>query len=458
MSALVTEQFAVEWTQLIQRFSARVIQQVNHFAARYSDELATAFYTHMLDTAGAKPFLSHEDVQTRLHASLQRWISRVFSLQADNDYGERVAEQIHVGDVHARIDVPVHLVLRGARLLKVKFVSVIREDREFDATHFEEMVRFISEVVDLTMEIMSLSYTRSSERNARAEEAYRLFSVAQNIASERERQRASLLDWENQLMFDHVAGGVGGQLPRITASEFGLWFRHKGEHAFQGAPETQQILSALSKIDLELLPELDTHPLSREQQVACLRRVRDQVRAIVYHLDHLFELNSELEAGRDVLTRLLNRKYLGAVLSRQVNYCRQHNTDFALLVIDVDHFKTINDTYGHESGDQVLQQLAVLLNNSIRSGDYLFRLGGEEFLAVLVDVDQEGALYAADKLRRRVANETIPLSGAQKLAITISIGVALHGGHPDYQHTLQRADQALYQAKSAGRDRIVLAE
>lgn len=458
MTALVTEQFAVEWAQLVQRFSARVAEQANHFATRYSDALATAFYEQMLATAGAKPFLSHEDVQTRLHASLQRWITRVFSVPPSGEYAERIAEQIHVGDVHARIDVPVHLVLRGARLLKVKFVSLVREDPECDGAHFEDMVRFVSEVVDLTMEIMSQSYTRSNERNARAEEAYRLFSVAQNIASERERQRASLLDWENQLMFDHVAGGTGGQLPRITASEFGLWFRHKGEHAFQGAPETQQILSALSHIDLELLPELDTHPLAREQQVACLRRVRDQVRAIVYHLDHLFELNSELEAGRDVLTRLLNRKYLGAVLSRQINYCRQHNTDFALLVIDVDHFKAINDNHGHDSGDQVLQQLALMLNNSIRSGDYLFRLGGEEFLAVLVDVDLEGAMYAADKLRRRVSAEPIPLPKGEQLAVTISIGVALHGGHPDYQHALQRADQALYQAKSEGRDRIVLAD
>lgn len=458
MAALITEQFASEWSQLVQRFSAEVVERVSGFAVRYSDRLATAFYEHMLETPGARVFLTHEDVQTRLHASMQRWITRVFSVQSDGNYAERVAEQVLVGDVHARIDVPVHLVLRGARLLKIRFVSLMREEPEFDGAHFEDMVRLISEVVDLAMEIMSQSYTRSNERNARAEEAYRLFSVAQNIASERERQRAGLLDWENQLMFDHVAGGTGGQLPRITASEFGLWFRHKGAHAFQGAPETEQILTSLEAIDTDLLPELDAHKMDREQQVACLRRVRDQVRAIAYHLDHLFELNSELEAGRDVLTRLLNRKYLGAVLSRQINYCRNHGTDFALLVIDVDHFKAINDTHGHDSGDVVLQQLAVTLNNSIRSGDYLFRLGGEEFLAVLVDVDAEGAMYAADKLRRRVADEPVHLARGQQLEVTISIGVALHGGHPDYQHALQRADQALYKAKSEGRDRVVLAE
>lgn len=458
MATLVAEQFASEWSQLVERFSADVARRVSAYAVRYSHRLATAFYEQMLETPGATAFLSHEDVQTRLHASMQHWITRVFTLSSDDAYDERVAEQVLVGDVHARIDVPVHLVLRGARLLKIEFVTLMRADPEFDGTHFEDMVRLISEVVDLAMEIMSQSYTRSNERNARAEEAYRLFSVAQNIASERERQRAGLLDWENQLMFDHVAGGTGGQLPRIAASEFGLWFRHKGAHAFQGAPETQQILASLDTIDTTLLPELDTHKLDREQQVTCLRRVREQVRTIAYLLDHLFELNSELEAGRDVLTRLLNRKYLGAVLSRQINYCRTHGTDFALLLIDVDHFKAINDNYGHDSGDLVLQQLAVTLNNSIRSGDYLFRLGGEEFLAVLVDVDVAGAMQAADKLRRRVADEPIHVARGQQLSITISIGVALHGGHPDYQHALQRADEALYSAKGQGRDRVVLAE
>lgn len=458
MAALTTEQFADEWSQLVRRFSSEVVGQVSHLAVRYSHRLATAFYEHMLETPGARVFLNHEDVQSRLHASLQRWIIRIFAVSSGSDYSERVAHQVMVGDVHARIDVPVHLVLRGARLLKVRFVTLLRTDSEFEAILFEDAVRFISEVVDLAMEIMSHSYTRSNERNARAEEAYRLFSVAQNIGSERERQRAGLLDWENQLMFDHVAGGTGGQLPRITTSEFGLWFRHKGAHAFQGAPETGQILSSLDSIDRELLPELDVHQLNREQQIACLRRVRDQVRTIAYHLDHLFELNSELEAGRDVLTRLLNRKYLGAVLSRQIDYCRHHDTNFALLVIDVDRFKAINDNHGHDSGDLVLQQLAVTLNNSIRSGDYLFRLGGEEFLAVLVDIDRESALYAAEKVRRRVADEPIQLSRGLLLDISISIGVALYDGHPDYQHVLQRADEALYEAKSQGRNRTVMAE
>lgn len=245
-----------------------------------------------------------------------------------------------------------------------------------------------------------------------------------------------------------------GPLPRVVNFEFSLWFRHKRAHAFQGATETQQILEALDRSDSELLPELESRSQAeREQRVECLRRLRDQMRVITYHLERLFEQSSELEAGRDALTRLLNRKYLGTVLSRQVNYCRTHEANFALLVIDVGQFKAINDRYGHDGGDVVFQQVAVILNNSIRSGDYLFRLGGEEFLVVLGDVDAESAVKTADKIRLRVATEVIYLPPDQRLQVTTSVGVALH----EYQHTLKRADQALYETKHCGRNCIVLA-
>lgn len=458
MTTLATEQFSTEWSDVLQRFPATVSTRVGELAALHCDQLASHFYEQMLTEPAANAFLTHEEVQVRLHASMQRWIARVFSGQKDMDLDGIVAEQIHVGDVHARIDIPVHLVLRGARLLKVRFIGLIRDDAQLDGELFDDAARLVSEVMDLSMEIMSQSYTRSNERNVRAEEAYRLFSVAQNISSERERQRAALLNWENQLMFDHLTGDAAGPLPRVVNSEFSLWFRHKGAHAFQGATETQQILEALDRIDSELLPELESRSQAeREQRVECLRRLRDQMRVITYHLERLFEQNSELEAGRDVLTRLLNRKYLGTVLSRQVNYCRTHDANFALLVIDVDQFKAINDRYGHDGGDVVLQQLAVILNNSIRSGDYLFRLGGEEFLVVLVDVDAESAVKTADKIRRRVATEVLHLPPDQRLQVTTSVGVALHEGHPDYQHTLKRADQALYEAKHRGRNCVVLA-
>src|SRR5690606_21265498 len=173
------------------------------------------------------------------------------------------------------------------------------------------------------------------------------------------------------------------------------------------------------------------------------------------HLDRLFEQQNELESGRDVLTRLLSRKYLPVVLSREVGYAQQRGSRFALLAVDIDFFKRVNDTYGHDAGDRILRQFAELLSNSARAGDYVFRPGGEEFLLVLVDVDADGAMRAARNLRLRIHAETFRVVDGESMNITASIGVALYDGHPDYERTLRRVDRALYQAKEEGRDRVV---
>jgi len=174
-------------------------------------------------------------------------------------------------------------------------------------------------------------------------------------------------------------------------------------------------------------------------------------------LDDVLERASGLEAGRDSLTRLLNRKFLSVVLNREIEIARHSEKCFALLMVDVDHFKSINDTHGHDAGDNVLRQVASILDRSTRGGDYVFRMGGEEFLIVLVDTDQDGSRLFAERLRHAVAKEPMLAAADTLLNVTVSVGVTLHDGHPDYQRSMQRADQALYQAKRSGRDRVVVA-
>src|SRR5690606_9210460 len=121
------------------------------------------------------------------------------------------------------------------------------------------------------------------------------------------------------------------------------------------------ILDAMTRIDESLLPLFGR--AEGEQKVALLRDLREQTKSIAYHLELLFDQNNELEAGRDVLTRLLNRKFLPVVMAKQINYALKTSTTFAVLCLDLDHFKRVNDQYGHEAGDLVLQQFATLLLN-----------------------------------------------------------------------------------------------
>jgi len=460
MSSSQNKQFAQSWNELLARYPASRLEQAGALAGRWQTALADHFYARLLGDESAAQLISHDQVRTRLHASLCRWIVSVFGARAGDDMTELVGLQRHVGVVHARIGVPVHLVLRAAHSLKDRFAELLAGETGLARLEQLEVLLVVQGVLDITMEIMSHAYATSHDRNSRAQEAYRLFAVVQNVATERQRQRAALLDWENRMMFDVAVGSGVEQLPRIGASEFGLWFRHKGAYAFQGTEEVHLIQSSMERIDHVLLPSLarSTSHENSAQRMGQLRDLRDETQSIAFRLDVLFRQTNELEAGRDALTRLLNRKYLPVVMNKEVAYARQHGSHFAALAIDVDNFKRINDSHGHDAGDLVLQQLAVVLSNNCRAGDYIFRLGGEEFFMLLVDIDQEDALQAARNVCASVAGESFRLgSDDQTLQVTVSIGVAAYDGHPDYQLLMRRADDALYQAKHQGRNRVVLA-
>lgn len=459
MTKISSEQLAHEWGKLLTMVPREVHDRVYLQAQTHQTTLATYFYQQMLQDPVVSQFLSHQQVQDRLHNSMQRWITTVFAVHHESKFLPVVAQQIHIGEVHARIGIPVHLVLRGARCLKEKFVDLLYDDTELSADSIRIATRLVTGLIDMAIEIMSQTYSSANDRNSRSEEAYRLFSVSQHVGAERERQRGALLAWENQLMFEQAVGGEGGQLPRLGSSEFGLWFRHKGAHAFHGSSEAAIILDAIDHMDEVLLPMflLSAHA-PHEDRVLCLRELRDATRGIAYHLNALFEQNNELEAGRDVLTRLLNRKFLSVVLNKEINFSRQRKSSFALLAIDIDYFKLVNDQYGHEAGDMVLQQIATILLNSSRGGDYIFRMGGEEFLVLLVDVGMGNATKMAEKLRKLVECEDFRLPMDKMMKLTISIGLAVHNGHPDYQRVLRLADDALYQAKNTGRNRVVCFE
>jgi len=457
MTSIPPEQQALEWQQLLEQFPAEVAAQVKELADIHRVTLATYFYDQMLEDQEANRFLSHDQVRTRLHGSLQQWIGQLFSASADRErLLTLVTQQKQIGEIHARINIPVHVVLRGARHLKHEFLALLLR-QEIASQQKLQCTRLIVATIDQSMEIMSRAYSDAHDRNSRSEEGYRLFSVAQNIGSEKERQCSAILNWENEVMFAFAMGLSSVQLPRMVSSEFGLWFRHKGAYAFEGTTETEQILQGMEHIDEELLPLFNQPDRSAEQRLQDLRNLREQTKSIIYHLNNLFEQINVLESGRDALTRMLNRKFLPVILSKEVAYALHTHRSFAVLAIDIDHFKSINDSHGHEAGDLALQQVATLLSNNCRGGDYVFRMGGEEFLILLVDINENGALGVAEKLRQQIEQERFQMPGDRMLKVTVSVGLALHDGHPDYQRLLRRADEALYEAKHGGRNRVVVA-
>jgi diguanylate cyclase (GGDEF)-like protein len=164
------------------------------------------------------------------------------------------------------------------------------------------------------------------------------------------------------------------------------------------------------------------------------------------------------QAVRDALTGLFNRRYLTETLQRELSRCAREERPLSVVMLDVDHFKALNDASGHEAGDRVLQALSEILSEQIRHEDVACRYGGEEFVMVLPGATAASAMARAESWREAVLSLTLDHQGAM-LGVTVSMGVAespTHATHAD--DLLRRADMALYEAKRQARNRVVLAE
>ena len=162
--------------------------------------------------------------------------------------------------------------------------------------------------------------------------------------------------------------------------------------------------------------------------------------------------NKELEklANVDLLTCLYNRRKITEILEAELKRFNRHNVVFSLMFLDIDYFKKINDTYGHDVGDIVLKGFADLLVSNVRSVDNVGRWGGEEFLIVLIESDSEKAKIVAEKIQANLSNVSFDQVGK----ITASIGISEATDEDTLETIIKRADEALYRAKDLGRNRI----
>lgn len=162
---------------------------------------------------------------------------------------------------------------------------------------------------------------------------------------------------------------------------------------------------------------------------------------------------------RDGLTGAYNRRHLQERLDSEVAYAARRHSEVCVLILDLDHFKAVNDNHGHLAGDEVLRAVVRLIMKLLRVEDFVARYGGEEFVVLARGIPLDGALALAERLRRAIANLEIPFDG-KVLRVTVSVGAATYLGcqaDPTVAHLLAQADAALYQAKEGGRNCVVAA-
>jgi diguanylate cyclase (GGDEF)-like protein len=188
--------------------------------------------------------------------------------------------------------------------------------------------------------------------------------------------------------------------------------------------------------------------------------IGDLARSLRHFIEQIGIKEEELRrlAATDVLTGLANRREFMSRGAEEILRARRYNFHVCVLMLDIDHFKKVNDTWGHAVGDKVIRQVASIIREICRVVDNVGRIGGEEFAVLLSQTDIEGALIVAERLRETVAGCAIPLADGQTMGVSISIGLAaMTQADGDLSHLLGRADAALYEAKKLGRNRVRLA-
>jgi two-component system cell cycle response regulator len=196
-------------------------------------------------------------------------------------------------------------------------------------------------------------------------------------------------------------------------------------------------------------------PIDKNEMLA---RVRTQIKKKRYteRLRDNVQMSIEM-AITDALTGLFNRRYMEMHLASLVEQAASRGKPIAVMILDIDYFKSVNDTHGHDAGDDVLREFSLRIRKAIRNIDLACRYGGEEFVIVMPETDMAVASVVAERIRRRIAAEAFPIQqGAKNLEVTISIGIAAIGQPGDNAAAiLKRADTALYRAKRDGRNRVV---
>lgn len=219
---------------------------------------------------------------------------------------------------------------------------------------------------------------------------------------------------------------------------------------------TQEL--ALVQARLEKEAQVEALQLKEDAQEELEYKVQERTLELEIALRELSETNNELEQQTltDSLTGIRNRKHFDKKYQQEIRRCRRERTQLSIVMLDIDHFKTINDTHGHVAGDEVIKEVAqVLKQNLKRTTDDACRYGGEEFALILPNTELEGAMQVAESVRKQVASLNIDIDGTP-LNITLSAGVSttIVTTNEDEKNLLEQADKALYQAKRNGRNRV----
>ena len=237
---------AEQWEQICQNYSSDDLLHAFHFIQDHSLILVEEFYKNMLIEKESAEFFSDELIQQRLRDTLNAWLLESFSVGINKRYADAVQKQAMVGHVHARVGIPSWLIMRGVREIERKMFELLDENPHHSML---TTCSYIVQIMGFATEVMCRSYEAKTAMNQEIKHSYRVFSAMQDVAVQKDKQRSSLLDWENELMFKVFSEHEKLNHPMLSKSEFGLWFIHKASYAFTGSDQVDLIIERIYQVD-----------------------------------------------------------------------------------------------------------------------------------------------------------------------------------------------------------------
>lgn len=419
--------------------------------------IAETFYRELMKESEASVFLNNEKVETQLKKSFTKWAENIFCTRDEFDIEEFTKHHVEIGAIHARVGVPVELVDYGMQIVKDYCFELYLTSA--DQMHLAEGVVYINKLLDTCLSIINSSYQNKSMDDQRNAQALRLKIATSDLSLECEKIKSELVMWSRDVI-THLASdnmiALEG-IANIRHSNCGLWFVHKAGLYFPNSNELSQINRLIEELGRFALEELLQSPTKRtnSETSSLISLLNNQVNEICWLLEQIAEKTHRDNNSRDPLTQLLSRRFVDGIFKREISLSQKQKDTFGLLMIDIDDFKRVNDTYGHQVGDDVLRDVSTNILQNVRPTDFCFRYGGEEILVLVSAVSRNILMQKAEQIRQSIQNHKTLLEDGTVLRVTVSIGVAMYDGHPDYQKVISEADINLYKAKDSGKNIVI---
>ncbi len=458
MSSQTVSGDAAEVQRLIEGAEEPLRLEVFQIVGRFGAEIVRAFYEQLLSIEELKNFFEQDVVEDRLNWVMRLWLTELFFYPRDSDdVSALIDRQIEVGKRHAFVNVPLAgMQTAVAALKRALFCHLIGAG--LPSPQMTEAILYANGMVDWAVGIINRMFVNDMMDDARDQQTLKFQMFTIDMALQIECLRASLFDWHRHILqMLHEETVAIECIPTLRRTNLGLWILHKGDLLLPGTAEINQLKMLVEQIDIHVHQAACYHCGGSIQK---LRRELSVIDQYVGTSSAILGLVSDhmlaLQGGRDSLTKLFNRRFLRTILHREVQLSISSGERFGVIILDIDHFKIINDRYGHSAGDAVLRQFAEVLLATVRAGDFVFRYGGEEFLVIVACVTAQSAAVVAEKLRLAISRHRFKLLDEAGHNITASLGVAVHDGHLDFGRVIDQADRVLLEAKKAGRNRWIL--